>query len=292
MKGKDVMQTVIVTGMSGSGKSSAINCFEDMGYYCVDNLPPELLLTFSDICVKAGDKIKNVAVGVDVRSGEMFSELADIVSKLKEKGIGVKILYLDSSDEVLLKRYKETRRKHPLIDECFGNLKKALAAERELLLSVRGISDYYVDTSDLSIAKQKEKIHSMFLDDSFETLHISIMSYGFKFGSENEADLVFDVRCLPNPYYISELKEKTGLDREVSDYVMSFQDAQTLFSKLKDLIAFLLPLYIKEGKSQLVIAFGCTGGKHRSVTFAEKMSQYLSELGYHVNTEHRDINKH
>lgn len=284
------MQFIIVTGMSGSGKSSAVNVLEDIGYYCIDNMPPELISKFADICAQSDGKIDKVAFVVDVRGGDLFLKLQDTVSSLKSEHINLKILFLDSSDDVIVRRYKETRRKHPLDEVSYGNIRKAIETEREVLVPIKAASDYYIDTSNTSTSQFRERMYSIFLENN-DYMHIDIRSFGFKFGSLAEGDLIFDVRCLPNPFYIPELKEKTGLDSEVSSYVMKFDEAKELCRKLTDLLDFLIPLYEKEGKSQLVVAFGCTGGKHRSVTFAEAIAKHLKEKNYKVRIAHRDIEK-
>lgn len=284
------MKFVIVTGMSGSGKSSAINVLEDIGYYCVDNMPPELISKFADICAQSSGKIDKVAFVVDIRSGELFSKLNDIIEGLENSYIELKILFLDSSDDVIVRRYKETRRKHPLDKESFGNIAKAISTEREMLMPLKARADYYIDTSRTSVSQFKDRLYNMFLDGSDEHMQIDVRSFGFKYGTMAEADLVFDVRCLPNPFYIPELKHLTGLDERVSGYVMNSDNSKKLYEKLSDLLDFLIPLYEKEGKSQLVIAFGCTGGKHRSVTFAEATAKHLIEKGHRIRISHRDIN--
>lgn len=285
------MQFLILTGLSGAGKSSAINVLEDIGYYCIDNMPPELIPKFADICARSEDKVDKVAFGVDVRGGDFFLKLKDTIKQLKEDKINLKVLYLDSSDDVIVRRYKETRRKHPLDEVSFGDIRNAISTERDMLVPIKAVSDYYIDTSNTSLADFKERMYSIFLDGREDYMHIDVRSFGFKFGPMTDGDLVFDVRCLPNPFYIPELKEKTGLNKEVADYVMSFDDAKILFEKLSDLLDFLIPLYKKEGKSQLVVAFGCTGGKHRSVTFAEALAKHLREKSYNVRISHRDIEK-
>lgn len=284
------MQFIIVTGMSGSGKSSAVNVLEDIGYYCIDNMPPELISKFADICAQSEGKIDKVAFVVDVRGGDLFLKLQDTVSLLKSEHINLKILFLDSSDDVIVRRYKETRRKHPLDEVSYGNIRKAIETEREVLVPIKAASDYYIDTSNTSTSQFRERMYSIFLENN-DYMHIDIRSFGFKFGPLAEGDLIFDVRCLPNPFYIPELKEKTGLDSEVSSYVMKFDEAKELCRKLTDLLDFLIPLYEKEGKSQLVVAFGCTGGKHRSVTFAEAIAKHLKGKNYKVRIAHRDIEK-
>lgn len=285
------MEFVIVTGMSGSGKSSAVDVLEDIGYYCIDNMPPELIPTFANICTKSEGKITKVAFVVDIRGGDLFLKLTDTINELKANNLRIKILFLDSSDDVIVRRYKETRRKHPLDEVSYGNIRRAIATEREMLSGVKEYADYYIDTSYTSAIQFKQRIYDIFLEDNSDYMHIDVVSFGFKYGYYGEADLVFDVRCLPNPFYIPELKNKTGLQSEVSEYVLQFDDAKKLLSKLEDLVDFLIPLYKKEGKSQLVIAFGCTGGKHRSVTFAEALSKHLSDENMKIRITHRDIEK-
>lgn len=253
-------------------------------------MPPELISKFADICAQSDGKIDKVAFVVDVRGGDLFLKLQDTVSSLKSEHINLKILFLDSSDDVIVRRYKETRRKHPLDEVSYGNIRKAIETEREVLVPIKAASDYYIDTSNTSTSQFRERMYSIFLENN-DYMHIDIRSFGFKFGPLAEGDLIFDVRCLPNPFYIPELKEKTGLDSEVSGYVMKFDEAKELCRKLTDLLDFLIPLYEKEGKSQLVVAFGCTGGKHRSVTFAEAIAKHLKEKNYKVRIAHRDIEK-
>lgn len=286
------MQFVVVTGMSGSGKSSAVDVLEDMGYYCIDNMPPELIPKFANICSKSDGKITKVAFVVDIRGGDFFLQLNDTINELRSNHYDVKILFLDSNDDVIVRRYKETRRKHPLDEACSGNIKRAVISERDMLSGIKEHADYYIDTSFSSTGEFKQRIYDIFLDENDDFMHIDVVSFGFKYGNYTEADLVFDVRCLPNPFYVPELKNKTGLQSEVSGYVLNFEEAQTLLAKLKDLIDFLIPLYKKEGKSQLVIAFGCTGGKHRSVTFAEAISKHLTDEKLKIRITHRDIDKH
>lgn len=286
------MELLIVTGMSGSGKSSVMDVMEDIGYYCIDNIPPKLIDKFVDLCRKSETNINHIAVAVDIRTGDMFAEIFRSWQSLKsEPDVDVKVLFIEASDEVLIKRYKETRRKHPLDEKFNGNLHAAIRFEWQQLSQLREIADYYIETSDLTATALKEQVKSLFLDRTSDSLTIKIMSFGFKYGVSTESDLVFDVRCLPNPYYIDELRSHTGLESCVKDYVMGFEQSQSVFNKLKDLIDYLLPLYVQEGKSQLVIAFGCTGGKHRSVTFAELMANHLKDSSYRVQKYHRDITK-
>ncbi len=286
------MELLIVTGMSGSGKSSVMDVMEDIGYYCIDNIPPKLITQFVDLCRQSENGIQKIAVAVDIRSGDMFAEIFHSWQLLKSnKDVKVKVLFIEASDEVLIKRYKETRRKHPLDEKFGGNMHDAIKYEWNQLSQLREIADFYVETSNLSATELKEQIKSIFLERKSDSLTIKIMSFGYKYGVSTESDLVFDVRCLPNPFYIPELKNHTGLENCVRDYVMSFEESQTLFDKLCDLVDFLIPMYVQEGKSQLVIAFGCTGGKHRSITFAELMTNHLVKMNYKVQKYHRDITK-
>lgn len=289
------MEFLIVTGMSGSGKSSCIRVLEDIGFFCIDNMPPALIPSFAALCGEKQEishEINKVAIVTDIRGGIMFLKLSECISELKSTdGIEVHVLFLEASKSVLMKRYSETRRRHPLDDVSDGDLSKAIDAEQELLSNVRTKADYIIDTSFITSAQLKEQIAGMFLEKPDDRMIISTMSFGFKYGVPGEADLVFDVRCLPNPFYVPELKHKTGLDAEVRDYVMQFEEAQTLMDKIIGLLDYLIPLYVKEGKSRLVIAFGCTGGKHRSITFAELVAQRLRGSGSVVRTMHRDKEK-
>ena len=266
------MHVVVVTGMSGSGKSVVMDVLEDIGYYCIDNLPPQLIGKFVKICRESENHLQKLAIAADLRSGDMFTDAYRTLLEMKQQAdLDVKILYIEAEDEVIIKRYKETRRKHPLDERFGGCLHNAIAYEREQLLRVKGIADYYIETSYFSASQLKEQIREIFLD--------------------NSSDSMFDVRCLPNPYYIPELRHHTGCEKCVQEYVMSFEQSRTLLEKLKDLLDFLIPLYIQEGKSRLVIAFGCTGGKHRSITFTELIGDYLISKGMHVVKQHRDIGK-
>lgn len=284
------MQFIIVTGVSGSGKSSAMNVLEDIGYFCIDNMPPQLIPKFAELC---GDNsaIDKVAIVVDIRGGELFLQFWENVKEMRENGMDVKILFIYADKDVIRRRYKETRRKHPLYDISGGDLDKAIDSEFEILMPIRENSDYYIDSSLTSTAKFKENMMKMFLENVSKSMVISCLSFGFKYGVPDEADLMFDVRFLPNPFYVAELKHKTGEDQEVRDYVMNSELSVQFRDKLFDMIDFLVPQYISEGKSQLVIAFGCTGGRHRSVTFAEMTNDFLKEKGYNTHVLHRDSQK-
>ncbi len=285
------MEMIIITGMSGAGKSRAMNTLEDIGFYCVDNMPAKLIGKFAELAAQSEEYIPKMAVAIDARGGNMFNDLSGELDVLDANDYKYKMLFLDCDDTVLMRRYKETRRKHPLLNDTNVSVDMAIKAERKLLSSARARADYVIDTTFLTSMQLKEKIIDIFASSTSEQMLISCMSFGFKYGYPSEADLVFDVRCLPNPFYIDELKHKTGINSEVSDYVMSFEESKQLEAKLFDLVDFLIPLYIKEGKSQLVIAFGCTGGRHRSVTFAENMQKHILESYKKVTIQHRDINK-
>ncbi len=289
------MTFLIVTGLSGSGKSSCIKVLEDIGFFCIDNMPPQLIPHFAELCARSGEedeKLEKVAIVTDIRGGTMFLRLSENISKLRNiDGAEVKILYLDCAKDVLMKRYSETRRKHPLDEASGGNLSNAIDAENTLLADIRANSDYIIDSSLLTARQLQEQVAGLFLDKPSDRMIISCMSFGFMYGVPGEADLVFDVRCLPNPFYIPELKMLTGTDAKVRDYVMSFPQSEALEKKLYDLVDFLAPLYVGEGKSRLVVAFGCTGGRHRSVTFAERAARHFEEQGFRVRLNHRDKDK-
>ena len=283
------MDFVVVTGLSGSGKSKAVDALEDIGFFCVDNMPPSFIEKFYELC--AEEEMEKVAVVTDSRGGYLFHSVSKTLDILDGKNIDYKIMFFECSDEVLYKRYKETRRKHPLSDDCEGSVMASVKKEREMLETLRGRADYIIDTTQLSPAQLKERISDIFLGDSVKGLRITCMSFGFKYGAPTEADMVFDVRCLPNPFYIDELRDKTGLDSEVYDYVMEKPETKGFADRLFDMMDYLIPLYSDEGKSSLVIAIGCTGGKHRSVTLAEALARHISESGLKAATVHRDITK-
>lgn len=284
------MKFLVVTGLSGAGKSGAVNVLEDIGFYCIDNIPPELIPKFAEICMHSGRQMKKVAIVTDIRGGDMFPQVGETIEYLKTlNGIEVSVMFLDASDDTLIRRYKETRRRHPLDEKYGGDLEGAIAEERRVLGMIRDMADYYVDTTDLSMSQLRENIKALFLNDPGEGMTVKVMSFGYKYGISRQADIVLDVRCLPNPYYIEELKYHTGQEDCVRDYVMSFEQSRELEAKLFDMMDFLIPLYIREGKTSLVIAFGCTGGKHRSVTFAERMYDHLTKNGIKTRIWHRDI---
>jgi UPF0042 nucleotide-binding protein len=283
------MDFVIVTGLSGSGKSKTVDALEDIGFFCVDNMPPSFIEKFYDLCVE--EDMDKVAVVTDTRGGYLFHGLTNTLDKLTVEEVPFKILFLECNDEVLYNRYKETRRKHPLLDDCEGSIRTAVKKDRELVAPLRARADYIIDTTGTSPAQLKERINDLFLGDSVHGMNIHCMSFGFKYGAPTEADVVIDVRCLPNPFYIEELKYKTGLQHEVSDYVLAQKETQGFLTRFFDMIDFLVPLYSNEGKSSLVVAIGCTGGKHRSVTVAEALCKHLNEQEYKASAMHRDIDK-
>lgn len=285
------MEFVIVTGLSGAGKTRAINAFEDLGYYCVDNIPPKLVSKFAELCIQSGDKISKVAIVMDSRGGELFSSFFEGLDELISQGSQYKILFLDAQNEVIIRRYKETRRRHPLAETYSSSIEKCVEYERELLRPMRARADYVIDSSFLSPAQLKERICDTFLEDISRGMLISCTSFGFKYGTPSEADLIFDVRCLPNPFYVEHLRKKTGIDKAVVDYVMESEDTQGFIKRLYDMIDYMIPLYHDEGKSSLVIAIGCTGGKHRSVAIAEALFSHLTEQGKRSLVNHRDIQK-
>ncbi|MCI5858838.1 MAG: RNase adapter RapZ [Blautia sp.] len=285
------MKFVIVTGMSGAGKSTALKMLEDMGYFCVDNLPIALLPKFAELAHAPGSDISQVAVGVDIRNGRSLDEMSSVLEHLKASGVAYQILYLEASDEVLVKRYKETRRTHPLAKQ--GRVEDGIRQEREKLLYLKENATYILDTSQLLTRELKKALEQIFAGEkNFKNLMITVLSFGFKYGIPSDCDLVFDVRFLPNPYYVEGLKYKTGNDKEVQDFVMGYELSHTFLDKLVDMLEFLIPNYILEGKNQLVIGIGCTGGKHRSVTLANKLFEALSNCPeYGVRLEHRDVSR-
>ena len=285
------MKLLIVTGLSGAGKSLAVNALEDIGFFCIDNIPAEILPKFIEFSEQSENQIDKLAIVLDIRGAKSSAAINDTLKQLREKKIETKILFLDARDDVLERRYKETRRRHPISLASNVSTSEAIERERKILAPLFEKADYKIDTSLLSTSKLKDRVVSLFVDRSSDAMSLTIMSFGFKYGQPNEADIVFDVRCLPNPFYIPELKSKTGLDSEVSDYVMQFDEAKGLLKRMEELIGYSLQLYVKEGKSQLTIAVGCTGGKHRSITFALLLAEYCKNLGYKPVIEHRDVQR-
>ena len=286
------MDFIIVLWLSGAGKSSALHTLEDINYYCIDNIPPAMISTFYELSKNSSDpKLSKIAVVTNIRDTSDYKELNNALQQLKLENATYRMLFLDSSDDVLITRYKQTRRKHPLLDACNGSTSQCVALERELLSHIRQRSDYVIDSTLLSATQLKERVSKLFIDDERRGITVSCMSFGFKYGILNEADLVFDVRCLKNPYYIDELRPQTGEDKAVRDFVMDSEESQTLYNKIVDFIEYSLPLYEKEGKSQITIGIGCTGGHHRSVTFAILLYNHLTKNGYRTVIHHRDIHK-
>ena len=285
------MRFVIVTGMSGAGRSTALRALEDAGYFCVDNLPISLIEKFSELIYPGNTEVTKVALRIDIRSGKAFNELAATLEELTVAGVNYEILFLDSSDEVLVKRYKETRRTHPLAQN--GRVADGIQEERKRLEFLKKQADYIIDTSNLLTRELKQELDKIFVQNkNFKNLVITVLSFGFKYGIPTDSDLVFDVRFLPNPYYYEELRKLSGNDKPVQDFVMGFEVSHRFLDKLIDMIQFLIPNYVLEGKNQLVISIGCTGGKHRSVTLANKLYERLrNNADYAVRIEHRDIEK-
>ncbi len=285
------MEFVIVTGLSGAGKTRAMHAMEDIGFFCVDNLPAKLIPTFYELCRSSREGRQKVVVVTDVRGGEMFASLFDVLDEMRENQMAYKILFLDAKDSILVNRYQENRRRHPLAEAYQGSVEQAVRLEREMLKPVRERADYIIDTSFLSPAQLKSRISNLFLEDSSDAMMVHCVSFGFKYGIPSESDLVFDVRCLPNPYYIEELRPQTGLDAPVRDYVMKWEQTQGFIRRCVDLVDYMIPLYCAEGKSQLVIAVGCTGGHHRSVALAQYLCDHLVNTGKRASVNHRDIRK-
>ena len=285
----DTLELVIITGMSGAGKTVAVQSFEDLGYFCIDNMPPTLLPTFWEL-VKESGKISRIALVIDLRSRDFFKEVDSLIATLDNTQlVTTRIIFLDSSDSVLVSRYKETRRNHPLAPD--GRVSEGIAKERELLMDLRTRAQIIIDTSDISPRQLRERLIKDFATKDYQTFHVEVMSFGFKYGVPIDADIIWDVRFLPNPHYIPELRPQTGMDAPVYDYVMKQPETQAFYSKLIDVIEFCLPGYKKEGKSSVTIAIGCTGGKHRSVAIAERIANHLKTDNYAVNISHRDYMK-
>lgn len=283
------MRFVVVTGMSGGGKSTVLKMLEDAGFYCVDNLPISLVEKFVELISMPNSEVSKVALGLDVRSDQSFEDATRILALMKQKGYAFEILFMEADEKVLIKRYKESRRIHPLAQD--GRVEDGVRRERKVLDNVRKSADYVIDTTHLLTRELKEELDRIFVENGeYNSLMVTVMSFGFKNGIPVDADLVFDVRFLPNPFYIDQLKEKTGKDQEVQDYVLSFDEAEVFLAKLTDMIQFLIPNYVKEGKYSLMVAIGCTGGKHRSVTLANELYRRMKDKGsYGIKLYHRDV---
>ena len=285
------MDILIISGLSGAGKSKAASYLEDMGFYIVDNMPAAMILKFAEFCAGGNGRYDRVALVYDVRTASSFTELFDVLDKLRAMEGACRMLFLEAEPEVIIKRYKETRRRHPLADQT-DCLEEAVRRERELMQPVRERADYIIDTSRTSTAQLRGELLRLFGDPEEKGgMTVSVTSFGFKYGLPLDADLVFDVRFMPNPFYIEELRPRTGLDQAVNDYVFSFQQTQDYLKRLKDLLAFSLPLYAEEGKTSLVIAVGCTGGHHRSVAVTHTLAEFIGSQGYQVSENHRDMNR-
>ena len=285
------MDILIISGLSGAGKSKAASYLEDMGFYIVDNMPAVMILKFAEFCAGGSGRYDRVALVYDVRTASSFAELFDVLDKLRAMEGACRMLFLEAEPEVIIKRYKETRRRHPLADQT-DCLEEAVRRERELMQPVRERADYIIDTSRTSTAQLRGELLRLFGDPEEKGgMTVSVTSFGFKYGLPLDADLVFDVRFMPNPFYIEELRPRTGLDQAVNDYVFSFQQTQDYLKRLKDLLAFSLPLYAEEGKTSLVIAVGCTGGHHRSVAVTHALAEFIGGQGYQVSENHRDMNR-
>jgi len=282
-------EILFLTGVSGAGKSTAMSFMEDVGYYCIDNMPAELVPVFLGLMEK-NEEYNKIAIVADVRNKGVFTAFQEAVKNLKDEHT-VKIIYLDCKNAALLKRYKLTRRKHPLADKFSGEIEQAIVYEKKLLQPILQNADYVIDTTDLSTAELRERLTQILLDDSHDVMNIHVVSFGFKHGIPTDADFMIDVRCLPNPYWDESLRSLSGLDKPVADYVFSFAETTELLARLTSLLDYLAPLYIKEGKSQFVIAIGCTGGNHRSVAIAEWLARHFEKEWENVSVNHRDINR-
>lgn len=285
------MNFLIVTGLSGAGKSMAVNALEDIGFFCIDNIPVDLLPRIVDFALQGENQLSRVAVVMDVRGARNSDQLEQALADLDEKKIEYEILFLDANSNTIQRRYKETRRQHPISVTDHVSIEEAIERERRLLQPLRTRAKYVIDTSLLSAAQNKERVCGLFLDKGKSPMALTVVSFGFKYGLPQEADLVLDVRCLPNPFYVPELKNLTGMEQPVVDYVMAAPESQELLRRYESMLEYVLPLYVKEGKSQLMIAVGCTGGKHRSITFARKIGEFCQKLGYEPSIQHRDAKR-
>ena len=285
------MNFLIVTGLSGAGKSMAVNALEDIGFFCIDNIPVDLLPRIVDFALQGENQLSRVAVVMDVRGVRNSDQLEQALADLDEKKIEYEILFLDANSNTIQRRYKETRRQHPISVSDHVSIEEAIERERRLLQPLRSRAKYVIDTSLLSAAQNKERVCGLFLDKGKSPMALTVVSFGFKYGLPQEADLVLDVRCLPNPFYVPELKNLTGMEQPVVDYVMAAPESQELLRRYESMLEYALPLYVKEGKSQLMIAVGSTGGKHRSITFARKIGEFCQKLGYEPSIQHRDAKR-
>ncbi|NLK52162.1 MAG: RNase adapter RapZ [Syntrophomonadaceae bacterium] len=288
MTGKLDLQIVIITGLSGAGKSQAVHCMEDLGYYCVDNLPPGLLPKFIELCAQSEGKITRVGLVIDIRGGRFFDSLFEALDALDQQGLEYEILFLEAADDILVRRYKESRRRHPL--SPLGRILESIALERQRLAELRGRANKVIDTSNLSVQELRKQINDLYGSRSTDSqLTLSITSFGYKYGIPMDADLVMDVRFLPNPYYVEDLRELSGLDEPVREFVLSQKETRSFLGQYIQLLQFLIPRYIGEGKTHLGIAIGCTGGRHRSVVLSTEISRILLETGYPSLVKHRDL---
>lgn len=284
------VRLVIITGLSGAGKTQVVRALEDMGYFCVDNLPPMLIPKFAELCAQSAGNVNKVALVVDIRGREFFDTLVQALEDMEKQGYMYEMVFLEASDETLIRRYKETRRRHPMAPH--GRISEGIARERERVDHLRGRATHIIDTSALTTASLREKVTALFTSESEnERMNITVVSFGFKHGIPLDADMIFDVRFLPNPYYVESLRRKSGAVPEVGEYIWKWPITQQFMEKISGLVEFLVPNYIKEGKSQLIIAIGCTGGLHRSVFIAGKIYDGLKKKGYKVNLDHRDVKK-
>lgn len=285
------MELLIVSGLSGAGKSLAVNALEDIGFYCIDNIPASLIVKLVELA-QSNNEFQRVAVVLDIRAGRSAQVITDALKPLEDLGVDYRVLFLDASDEVLERRYKETRRRHPISLLEGISTADAIKIERQILTPMCENASFKIDTSLLSTALLKDKVISLFVTHNADAMRLNIVSFGFKYGQPKEADIIFDVRCIPNPFYVPELKAKTGLDKEVYDYVFKNEEAEGLFNRLSDMLSYSLPLYVKEGKSQLTVGIGCTGGKHRSIAFVVRIAEECRKLGYKPHIEHRDFERY
>lgn len=286
---KKDLEFTIITGLSGAGKSQAMHCFEDLGFFCIDNLPPQLLRDMAKLGSLPGSRVRKIAVVSDIRGGQFFSELTEALKKLRKKSIPYQILYLEAANEVLVKRFKETRRKHPLSQE--GTIIEGIRQEREIMEQIKGLADMVIDTTNLMPAQLRERILTSFLGEQKSNILITIVSFGFKYGMPLDSDIVMDVRFIPNPHYVPELRPLTGLEASVRHFVLNRDETKDFLEKFENLISTLMPYYVSEGKSHLTMAIGCTGGSHRSVVISEEIGAFLAKSGYGITVMHKDIGK-